>query len=93
MLQIAAHAESEDGSQEDKSSIGETDLLIVGPGVLGRLIAQEWKKVTCISFYLYKKYFSKEYVEYRATQEQGLLAKQEHKRTMLSCNLLELFQF
>lgn len=25
--------------------VGDSDLLIVGPGVLGRLVAEEWRKV------------------------------------------------
>lgn len=35
-------------SQLDYSSplaVGQTDLLIVGPGVLGRLVAQQWRQV------------------------------------------------
>lgn len=28
------------------SSVGENDLLIVGPGVLGRIVAEKWKKVS-----------------------------------------------
>lgn len=32
-----------DGSSSAK--VGATDLLIVGPGVLGRLVAENWRKV------------------------------------------------
>lgn len=29
----------------DPNVVGQNDLLIVGPGVLGRIIAEKWKKV------------------------------------------------
>lgn len=40
-------------SQLDSSSslsIGQTDLLIVGPGVLGRLVAHQWRQVLLINY-------------------------------------------
>ena len=30
----------------DVSTVGKKDLLIVGPGVLGRIVAELWKRVS-----------------------------------------------
>lgn len=43
---VAEGMPSEEMEQQSSSLIVENDLLIVGPGVLGRLVAGEWKKVT-----------------------------------------------
>lgn len=39
---------------EDKNSHGSTerDLLVVGPGVLGRLVAEKWLQVLCFKIYM-----------------------------------------
>lgn len=45
-LQVSEGAPSEQDSGSSPSlPIGEHDLLIVGPGVLGRLVAEQWRKV------------------------------------------------
>lgn len=37
---------SDDLKVQSHVSIGSTDLLIVGPGVLGRLVAEQWRQVS-----------------------------------------------
>jgi len=34
------------GTREDQSSATSRDLLVIGPGVLGRLFASKWKEVS-----------------------------------------------
>lgn len=44
-LQFSQGAPSEDLGASLSLAIGHHDLLIVGPGVLGRLVAQKWRQV------------------------------------------------
>ena len=40
-------------SSSTSGFVGADDLLIVGPGVLGRLIAQKWRQVLLYSYILF----------------------------------------
>lgn len=45
---ISIHAESSVGTGQEITSVdvvGQNDLLIVGPGVLGRMVAEQWQQV------------------------------------------------
>uniref|UniRef100_A0A0A9EVK8 Uncharacterized protein n=1 Tax=Arundo donax TaxID=35708 RepID=A0A0A9EVK8_ARUDO len=70
---MAAAAASSLGVSQDAGvnspateSVGQNDLLIVGPGVLGRIVADKWKQVAtklyynlpCLPVCLYKHYLS-----------------------------------
>ncbi|KAI4345476.1 hypothetical protein L6164_012599 [Bauhinia variegata] len=43
-LQVSENAPSEELQPSSSRAIGEHDLLIVGPGVLGRLVAEKWRE-------------------------------------------------
>ncbi|KAJ7980212.1 NAD(P)-binding Rossmann-fold superfamily protein [Quillaja saponaria] len=43
-LQVSGNAPIEDLGSSSSGLIGEHDLLIVGPGVLGRLVAEKWRE-------------------------------------------------
>jgi hypothetical protein len=40
-------------SSPSSLSIQQHDLLIVGPGVLGRLVANQWRQVTILSIHVH----------------------------------------
>lgn len=42
-------AASEQAKSASSGLVGENDLLIVGPGVLGRLVADYWRQVHLLS--------------------------------------------
>lgn len=45
---ISIYAESSVGTGQEITSVdvvGQNDLLIVGPGVLGRMVAEQWQQV------------------------------------------------
>lgn len=42
---VAEGAPNEELEAASSGLIGESDLLIVGPGVLGRLVAEKWRQV------------------------------------------------
>lgn len=44
-LLIIEDVPSEELEASSRGNIGANDLLIVGPGVLGRLVAEKWKQV------------------------------------------------
>ncbi|KAI4317646.1 hypothetical protein L6164_025500 [Bauhinia variegata] len=43
-LQVSENAPSEELGSSSTRAIGQHDLLIVGPGVLGRLVAEKWRE-------------------------------------------------
>lgn len=45
MLAIAEGSANEAVDASSPGSIGANDLLIVGPGVLGKLVAEKWREV------------------------------------------------
>lgn len=45
VLAIAEGAANEAVDASSPGSIGANDLLIVGPGVLGKLVAEKWREV------------------------------------------------
>lgn len=50
-LQVSEGAPAEDLGPSSSRAIGQHDLLIVGPGVLGRMVAQKWREVYKILYY------------------------------------------
>lgn len=42
---VAEGAPNEELKGASSGLVGENDLLIVGPGVLGRLVAEKWRQV------------------------------------------------
>ena len=51
-LQVSEGVPSDELGSSSSLVIGEDDLLVVGPGVLGRLVAEKWREV------LFHIYFS-----------------------------------
>lgn len=45
-------APNEEKEAASSGRVGANDLLIVGPGVLGRLVAQKWREVFFVSWSL-----------------------------------------
>jgi len=44
-LLVIEDVPSEESGASSRGNIGANDLLIVGPGVLGRLVAEKWREV------------------------------------------------
>ena len=49
-LQVSEGAPTEAFDPSPSLAIGQHDLLIVGPGILGRLVAHNWRQVPTYSF-------------------------------------------
>lgn len=49
---VGEGAPNEEKEAASSGRVGANDLLIVGPGVLGRLVAQKWREVFFVSWSL-----------------------------------------
>lgn len=50
MVILTGMADEEQLESSHTGSVGNEDLLIIGPGVLGRIIAEKWKQVIANPF-------------------------------------------